>query len=133
MLQPIIENSYLVELNLGTVSSQKQLNFAFVPQLEGSLIYSIQTFTSTQMTTSPNGGAVVSAAGLAQLTVTFTVGDNQNFYLYPCYDLNSQAAAGFQRMFKPSRLNLTKSYVTIQGTSGLNNNDTILFLFHYKK
>jgi hypothetical protein len=133
MLQPIIENSYLVEVNLGTVASQKQINFSFIPQLEGSLIYSIQAFSNSQLITSPNGAAVVTNAGISQLTVTFTVGDNQNFYLYPVYDFISQQAAGVQRLIKPSRLNLTKSFITIQGTTGLTNNESVLFLFHYKK
>jgi hypothetical protein len=48
MLQPITEKSYLVELNLGTVAVQKQINFQFIPQLEGSIIYGIQSFSCTQ-------------------------------------------------------------------------------------
>jgi hypothetical protein len=132
-MNPILENSYLVEINLGTIAAQKQINFAFIPQLEGSEIYSVQTFSNSQLITSPNGAAIVTNAGLAQLTVTFTVGDNQNFYLYPALDFNSQLASGVQRILKPSRLNLTKSFVTIQGTTNLNNNESVLFLFHYKK
>jgi len=132
MTQPIIEKSYLVELNLGTVAAQKQVNFQFVPQLQGATIYAIQSFSAGQVTTSPNGSTVVSQLGLASLTVTFVVGDNQDVFLMPVYDLNSFALSGFQRMFANKKLNLTKSFVTIQATTNLVNNDSILFNFIYR-
>jgi hypothetical protein len=133
MLQPITEKSYLVELNLGTVGVQKQINFQFIPQLEGSVIYGIQTFSSTQTSLSPNGSTVVSAAGLADLTVTFVVGDTQDVFLLPVADLNSPSIYGFIRMFNNKKLNLTKSFVTIQSTTTVANNESILFNFLYKK
>jgi hypothetical protein len=133
MLQPITEKSYLVELNLGTVAVQKQINFQFIPQLEGSLIYGIQTFSSSQSSLSPNGSNVVSAAGLADLTVTFVVGDTQDVFLLPVADLNSPSIQGFIRMFNNKKLNLTKSFVTIQSTATVANNESILFNFLYRK
>lgn len=132
MLQPIIEKSYLVEINLGTIAVQKQINFAFIPQLEGSTIYGVQTFSSSQLTTSPNGSTVVSAAGLSNITVTFVVGDTQDVYLLPCSDLNSPLIYGFIRMINNKRLNLTKSFITIQSVASLVNNDSVLFNFIYK-
>ena len=133
MLQPITEKSYLVELNLGTVAVQKQINFQFIPQLEGSLIYGIQTFSSSQSSLSPNGSNVVSATGLADLTVTFVVGDTQDVFLLPVADLNSPSIQGFIRMFNNKKLNLTKSFVTIQSTATVVNNESILFNFLYRK
>lgn len=133
MLQPITEKSYLVEVNLGTVAVQKQINFQFIPQLEGSLIYGVQSFSRTQCTLSPNGSTVVTAVGLADLTVTFVVGDTQDIFLLPVADLNSPLIAGFIRMLNNKRLNLTKSFVTIQSTTTVANNESILFNFLYKK
>jgi hypothetical protein len=133
MIQPIIENSYLVEVNLGTLALQKQINFNFIPQLEGSKIYGIQVFSFDNLNTSPNGSTVTSLGGISSLTVTFTEGDNQTLYLYPLYDLVSAANSGFQRLFNQKRLNLTKSFVTINSLSGLSNNQSVLFLFHYTK
>ena len=133
MLQPITEKSYLVELNLGTVAVQKQVNFQFIPQLEGSAIYGIQSFSRTQTALSPNGSAVVTAAGLADLTVTFVVGDTQDVFLLPVADLNSPLIFGFIRMFNNKKLNLTKSFVTIQSVATVANNESILFNFLYKK
>jgi hypothetical protein len=132
MLQPITEKSYLVEVNLGTVAVQKQINFAFIPQLEGSTIYGIQSFNATQITLSPNGSTPVSATGIAGLTVTFVVGDMQEVFLLPVSDLNSPLIYGFIRMFNNKKLNLTKSFVTIQSVANLNNNEVILFNFLYR-
>jgi len=132
-MQPIIEKSYLVEVNLGTIAVQKQINFAFVPQLEGSTIYGIQSFSATQTGVSPNGSTVIANAGLASLTVTFVVGDTQEIFLMPVADLNSPSIYGFIRMFNNKRLNLTKSFVTIQAVTSLNNNESILFNFIYRK
>lgn len=129
MYQPIISNSYLVEINLGTLAAQKQVNIGYIPQLEGSKIISIQTFTASDLATSPNGQAVT--ATLAGLTGTFVVGDDQDIYLYPLSDLRAPNVGGFQRMFNNKVLNLTKSFVTIQSTAGIVANDSVLFLFHY--
>lgn len=132
MLQPIIENSYLVEINLGTPAVQKRINFQFVPQLEGSQIYCIQSFSDSDVTLSPNGSTPVSTAGLASCTVTFCIGDDEKLYIVPLSDLRSGNIAGFQRMFANLKINLTKSYVTIQSTTGLSANQCILFNFIYR-
>lgn len=132
MIQPIIEKSYLVEINLGTVAAGKQINFQFVPQLQGALIYGIQSFSSTQVATTPNGGVTAAIGGIAQCTVTFVVGDDQDIFQMPVYDLVSQQAAGFVRLFNNKQLNLTKSFITINGTTNLNNNDVLVFQFLYR-
>jgi hypothetical protein len=132
MIQPIIEKSYLVELNLGTVAVQKQINFSFIPQLEGTQIYGIQSFSANELSTSPNGSTVVSTGGLGNLTVTFVVGDVQEVFLLPVADLNSPLIYGFVRMFNNKRLNLTKSFVTIQSIANVNSNESVLFNFIYR-
>jgi hypothetical protein len=131
MLQPITKKSYLVELNLGTIGVQKQINFNFIPQLEGALIYGIQSLSIAQIAASPNGSTMVASAGLASLTATFVVGDTQDVYLMPVADLNSPLIYGFIRMFDNKRLNLTKSFITIQSGNNLNNNESVCFNFHY--
>jgi hypothetical protein len=132
MLQPIIEKSYLVEVPLGTIATGKQINFQFVPQLQGSFIYGVQVFSNVELFTSPNGLATISPAGCSQITVTFVVGDDQDLYQVPIFDLISQRAAGFVRMLNNKQLNLTKSYITINGTANLNNNEVAIFQFIYR-
>lgn len=132
MLQPVIENTYLVEVNLGTVATQKRTNFQFVPQLEGCEIYAIQSFSQSDLALSPNGSNVATTAGLSACTVTFVIGDDEKIYTLPLSDLRSANIYGFQRMFKNLKINLTKSYITIQTTTGLSNNDSILVNFIYR-
>lgn len=132
MLQPIIENSYLVEVNLGTPSQGKRINFQYIPQLEGATIYAIQTFSATDLTKSPNNVAVVSTIGLAGCTVTFCVGDDEKLYIVPLSDLRSQNISGFQRMFNNMKINLTKSYITIQDATSIVPLDSVLFQFIYR-
>jgi hypothetical protein len=132
MLQPIAERTYLVEVNVGTLSVQKQVNFQFIPQLEGATIYAIQSFGATQLSVSPNGSAVVTTAGLSDLTVTFAVGDNQDYFLVPVADLNSASISGFIRMISDKKLNLTKSFITLQGNANLVANQSVLFQFTYR-
>ena len=132
MLQPVIENTYLVEVNLGTVATQKRINFQFVPQLEGCEIYAIQSFNSTQLSQTPNGSVTVTQNGEANCTVTFVIGDDEKIYILPLADLNSANIYGFQRMFKNLKINLTKSYITIQSTASVANNDSVLVNFIYR-
>jgi hypothetical protein len=133
MLQPIVEKSYLVELNLGTVvGAQRQVNFQFIPQLKDAIIYGVEVFSATQVSLSPNGATVVSTLGLADLTVTFAVGDDQDVFLQPCADLNPALVAGFIRMYNNKRFNLTKSFITMQGVANIAANQAVLFNFFYR-
>jgi len=130
--QPVIEKSYLVEINLGTLAVQKQINFGFIPQLEGSQIYGISAFNASILSVSPNGSTVVSNNGMTNLTATFYVGDNQDVYLIPVCDLASSNISGFIRTFNNKKLNLTKSFITINGVTNLNNNEAVCFNFIYR-
>jgi hypothetical protein len=132
MIQPIIENSYLVEINLGTPATQKRINFQFVPQLEGAQIYAIQSFSVADLTTTPNGSAPVSTLGLAGCTVTLSVGDDEKIYIMPLSDLRSPNISGFQRMFNNLRINLTKSYITIQSATNIIANEAVVMNFIYR-
>lgn len=134
MLQPITEKSYLVELNLGTVvGAQRQVNFQFIPQLKDAIIYGVEVFSASQVSLSPNGAAVVTAAGLADLTVTFAVGGDQDVFLQPTADLNPALTNGFIRMYNNKKFNLTKSFITMQGVANIAASQSILFNFLYRQ
>lgn len=133
MFQPVLDKSYLVEVNLGTIAVQKQVFFPFVPQLEGSFISCVQSYSAGGLITSPSGSTVVSTAGLNSLILTLSVGDNQDVYNYPVSDLYSGNSFGLLRMLNDKKVNLTKSYVAITSVSNLNNNEVIVFNFYYRK
>jgi len=132
MVQPIIEKSYLVEINLGTVAAGKKINFQYIPQLEGAQIYGIQTFSATDVVLSPNNTAVVANNGLSSIIVNFFVQDNEEIFQMPISDLRSPNISGFVRLFNNKKINLTKSFITILATTNLVNNDSVLFQFLYK-
>lgn len=132
MDQPIIHKSYLVEIPIPAPANQQQINFNFIPQLEGSTIYGVSAYASPVLSTSPNGATLVSAAGLAAIAVTFAVGDNQDVYLMPCVDLYSPTIGGFIRIFNNKKLNLTKSYITILNAGAITANQAVCFNFIYR-
>ena len=134
MLQPIIEKSYLVEQNLGaSPGNQQRIPFQFISEIEGAEIFSIQAFSIDDLSRTPSGLTVVSLAGLTGLTLTFSVGDKERIYQMPASDLRSANIFGFQRMFKNLKINLTKSYITIQDATNIFANNGLLVNFIYRK
>lgn len=132
-MYPIINKSYLVEINLGsTVGVGRQIYFPFIPELEGKMIYAIQAFSSSDMTNSPDGAAVVTSGGLQGAMVTFFVGDQQDLYNVLVSDLRSVNNYGAIRQIVDKRINLTKSYIQITSAAGLSANQSFLFNFIYK-
>jgi hypothetical protein len=113
MIQPIIERSYLVEVNLGTIAAGRKINFQYIPQLEGAEIYGIQSFTTAQLGTSPNNSPVISGAGSTSIIVNFFVQDDEQVFQMPIADLNSELLSGFVRLFDNKKINITKSFITI--------------------
>jgi len=132
-MYPIINKSYLVELNLGaTIGVGRQIYFPFIPELEGKMIYGIQAFAAADMATSPNGQTVVSNAGLQCAMVTFFVGDQQDLYNVLVHDLRSVSNYGAIRQIVDKRINLTKSYIQLTSVASLSANQSFLFNFIYK-
>jgi len=129
-MQPI-DKSYLVEINLGALGVQKNIFFPFQPKLAGKMIYQIEMFNIGDLTLSPNGAAMISVLGTSGVTVTFSVDDQQDLYLFPGSDLNPVHNYGDIREFFPKRINLPKSFVTIQDITNLVANTAIVFNFIY--
>ena len=133
MLQPIIENSYLIEINIGASLGQGlQTTIGTILPLQGRVIYGVQAFSVDDMQLSPSGQAVVTTAGLAGLTLTLLENDTERQFLYPVSDLRSRNVSGFQRMFKPRMYELTRSYITILSTASLTANQRLCLNFFYK-
>lgn len=133
MIQPIIDRSYLVEVNLGTIAVGRKINFQYIPQLEGAEIYGIQTFGASQVGVSPNNSTVIATNGGASIVVNFFVQDDEQVFQMPYSDLNSNLISGFVRLFNDKKINITKSFITILSTANLNNDESCLFQFLFKK
>jgi hypothetical protein len=131
----IITNSYLVELNLPTISLGQRYTFLDVPQLRYNavIIDGLEAFTGTQLATSPNNKTIISAGASINIVCTFVVDETEEIYQIPYYTLISANNAGLIREFANKRINLVKSYATILNTTGLTASESLIFNFYYRK
>lgn len=131
----IIENSYLVEVNLPSITLGQRYTFLDIPQLRYNAVtmMGIEAFTASQLATSPNNKTVISGAGSVNIVCTFVVNETEDIYQIPYYTLISSNNAGLIREFQNKRINLVKSYITILNVAGLNANESVMFNFYYKK
>jgi len=131
----IITNSYLVELNLPTVSLGQRYTFLDVPQLRYNavIIDGIEAFQNDQLATSPNNKAVINGNAISGIVVTLVIDETEDLYQIPYYTLVSGNNAGLIREFANKRINLVKSYATILNTTGLTAGQSLIFNFYYRK
>lgn len=134
MIQPIIKNSYLVEVNLTTLTTGQRYNFLDVPTLRAPFIFvqGIEAFTANELTNSPNGAALVTALGAAGIVVTFAVAETEDIYQIPYYTLVASQNAGIIREFANKQINLTKSYITVLDATNLTAAQSAVFNFYYQ-
>ncbi len=133
MIQPIINNSYLVEVNLTTVANGQRYYFLDVPTLRAPYIFvqGIESYNADQVAISPNNSNIITAAGCTGIVVTFAVRETEEVYQIPYFTLISSANGGIIREFANKQINLTKSYVTILDSTNLTAAESCLFNFYY--
>lgn len=130
-MKPIVR-SYLAEVNLGnsTPGQGQNINIQDYPQLRDIMLTGVEVLFDDNIEVSPSGKVVVD-----RLTgITLTLLDKFNMemvYQYPTYDLNPSLNGGFYRDFVPFQLQLTKSYISILDTTGLNANESVVINFLY--
>ena len=131
----IITNSYLVELNLPTISLGQRYTFLDVPQLRYNavIVDGLEAFTADQLATSPNAKTIIPAAAAQGIVVTLVVDETEEMYQIPYYTLISGNNAGLIREFANKRINLVKSYATILNTTSLTAAQSLIFNFYYRK
>lgn len=131
--QPIAKRTYLFEVQLGTIALQKKVNLVWNSELDNIAMYGLVATSATQTAASPSANAVVSNAGLASLLLTLSVGDDEQIYNYPIYNLNPANVSGMIQMFDNKKVNIPKSYITIISISNLNNNESVMFNFIFER
>ena len=134
MLQPIINNSYLVEVNMLTVAQGQRYYFLDVPTLRAPYIFfqGIEAYNKDQVSLSPNNSSIVTATGATGIVVTFAVRETEEVYQMPYYSLIAASNAGLIREFSNKQINLTKSYITVLDPANLTNGESALFNFYYQ-
>jgi hypothetical protein len=127
-----IQNSYLIEINLGSTlpGAGANLNFQDYPQLRNIYVTGIEVLDSTTCAVSPSGKNAVSALSGITLTLIDTFNQEQ-LKQYPAADLNPEVRSGFYRDFVPFPLQLTKSFITILTNTGLSANQSVLLNIFY--
>jgi len=133
MLQPIINNSYLVEVNLTTVANGQRYYFLDVPTLRAPYVFiqGIESYTDKEVALSPNNAPIITPAGGTGLIVTLAVRETEEIYQMPYYTLYSSYNSGLIREFANKQINLTKSYVTILDATNLTAAQSCIFNFYY--
>lgn len=132
-MKPIVR-SYLIEVNLGSAvpGAGSQLYIKDYPTLRDVFFCGVLAHTADTLSVAPSGSAVITSTGELQITATFVDAFNQEIIRnYPLKDLDPYYTSGFYRDFEPFPLQLTKSYVTINATTGLSANQSILLNVFY--
>jgi hypothetical protein len=140
MAQPVINRAYLTEIDFITAPNRgDQIKFQDYPELvprDGkSVVYmtGIIAHYSAQVTTSPNGFTVLSAADLAALDLTIQVESTQNVYKFPLISLVDSLNGGFIRQLDNLPVNLTKSFVTVNTNGVIAANTAVCFTWIYRR
>lgn len=133
--QPVIERSYLVEVQLTSIGVNERIPFLDIPQLRKKLqnvvTYGISAYTSTQLAKTPNSLTTVQT--VVGLVVTFYVGDKEEIFQMPVIDLVAGSNSGLIRGFRNKKINFPKSYITILDATNLNVNESVPFNIIYKE
>jgi hypothetical protein len=132
-MKPIIR-SYLIEVNLGATvpGAGSQVYINDYPTLRNVFLYGVMAHSATTLAVSPSGKSAITAAG--ERSITLTLVDKFNMEIihnYPIYDLDPINVSGFYRDYQPFPLQLTKSYITINTTSNLSANQSVLLNILY--
>ena len=131
----IIKRSQLVTAQItGTPATGRRYNFLEIPNLSRNniIIYGFEAFSATQLAVTPSNNTVVSASAIDQLVITFVDDKNvERVYQIPYYTLVSSLNGGFIKMVKPFILNLTRCYVQITSTTGINVDEVASLNLYY--
>lgn len=131
----IIKRSQLIEAQFsGTPATGKKYQFLEIPNISRNniIVYGFEAFTDTQLAVTPNNNTVIAASTSDQLVITLIDNDNkERVYQLPYYTAIRSLNGGFVLMVKPFILNLTRSYVQITSTTGINSDEVASLNLYY--
>lgn len=132
----IIKRSQLVTAVIDTAAPAAGQKFYFqdIPNLSRNniVVYGLEAFSRTQLSVTPNGNAVITAAATPNVTVTLRdVNKVEYLYQEPYYTLIRANNFGLVTMLKPRVINLTDCYVTINNAAGLAQNEAAAIVLYY--
>ena len=131
----IIKRSQLIEAQFtGTPAAGKKYQFLEIPNISRNniIVYGFEAFTAAQLAVTPNNNTVVASSTSDQMVVTLIDNDNkERIYQLPYYTAIRSLNGGFVLMVKPFILNLTRSYVQLTSTAGINANEVASLNLYY--
>jgi hypothetical protein len=128
MFQPIVQRSYLFEVNLTTISAGQVYNLTVAPQiLLDAKVVGLKCFTASDMAKSPNQSTVVSDSGATNISFTLQCGSDQRIFSAAYLDYRPAFNSGAVRTFDPMVINWSKSFVQIYGITGLSAGQSVIF------
>ena len=135
MFNLVIKQSQTVEAVFeGSVAAGRRYSFREVPNISRNnlVLYGIEAFSATQLSTSPLGKTVIAAADTDQILVTLKDTNNEEFiYQMPYYNLIRSNVGGFITVLEPRVINLTDCYVELTDTTGVAADESCVFNLYY--
>lgn len=132
----VTEKSLLVEVAItststGSIFTLPDNQILRQPNVE---VYGVEVFNNSQLSLSPGGRAVVTPSG--SLGIAVTLQDNKSINRInqaPYLSLNTAVNNGIIREFKPFKMVLTKSFITILNGSDLSTGQAAVINIIYKE
>ena len=132
---PTTERSLVVEVQLTSINQGTQFVFPDNQIIRGQniMVYGFETFTQSTVSKTPSGNTLVSDNGGGGLTLNFLDDKSINLVNQMPYNaLNTYLLGGVVREFKPFRMVLQKSFVSISDGTNLTVNQSILLNIIYR-
>lgn len=131
----IIKRSQLAEAQVtGSVAVGKKYQFLEIPNLSRNniLLYGFEVYSADQLTNTPNGNAVIAAADIPNVVLSFRDTNKVEFvYQVPTFSLIRANVGGFITMITPRLINLTDSYIQLVATGGINVDEVLAVNLYY--
>lgn len=129
----VIKRSQIVEAKLsGSLAVGKRYQFTDIPNISRNnlVVFGWEAFTTSQLTVTPTGNAVVPVS--TGIVITWRDTNKQEFiYQIPMYTTIRANNAGLLILQQPRVINLTDSYVTLTDTTGLSVNQSVAINLYY--
>lgn len=131
----IIKRSQLAEAQVtGSVAVGKKYQFLEIPNLSRNniLLYGFEVYSADQLTNTPNGNAVIAAADIPKVVLSFRDTNKVEFvYQVPTFSLIRANVGGFITMITPRLINLTDSYIQLVAIGGINVDEVLAVNLYY--
>ena len=131
----IIKRSQLAEAQItGSVAVGKKYQFLEIPNLSRNniLLFGFEVYSATQLSNTPNGNAVIAAADIPNVVLSFRDTNKVEFvYQVPTFSLIRANVGGFVTMITPRLINLTDSYIQLTAVGGISVDEVLAVNLNY--